>query len=108
MIHAYQLVVVLPYAAALLLVAIPGYRIGAVINVLASAATLAVGLWLVVADRTVGDYAIVDEFNVVFIVINTLSASRRRCSAPRTSATRSRSAGCRRASCASTTPCSRR
>jgi len=72
MIHAYQLVVMLPYAAALLLVAIPGYRIGAVINVLASAATLGVGLWLVAADRTVGDYAIVDEFNVVFIVINTL------------------------------------
>ena len=36
------------------------------------------------------------------------SASRPRCSAPPTSATRSRPAGCRRASCDSTTPCSRR
>ena len=41
MIHAYQLVVLAPYAAALILVAIPGYRVGAVINVLASAATFA-------------------------------------------------------------------
>ena len=72
MIHAYQLVVLAPYAAALILVAIPGYRVGAVINVLASAATLAAGLWLMVGDGTVGTYAIVDEFNVVFIVINTL------------------------------------
>ena len=72
MIHAYQLVVLAPYAAALILVAIPGYRVGAVINVLASAATLAAGLWLMVGDGIVGDYAIVDEFNVVFIVINTL------------------------------------
>ncbi|HET6316445.1 MAG TPA: proton-conducting transporter membrane subunit, partial [Chloroflexota bacterium] len=72
MIHAYQLVVLAPYAAALVLVAIPGYRVGAVLNVLASAATLAAGLWLMVGEGTVGEYAIVDEFNVVFIVINTL------------------------------------
>ena len=74
MIHAYQLVVLAPYAAALILVAIPGYRVGAVINSApASAATLAAGLWLMVGDGTVGTYAIVDEcFNVVFIIINTL------------------------------------
>jgi hydrogenase-4 component F len=72
MMHAYQLVVVLPYAAALLLVAIPGYRVGAVVNVVASALTLAIGLWLVAAGQMVGDYAIVDEFNIVFIVINTV------------------------------------
>ena len=72
MIHAYQLVVLVPYAAALVLVAISGYRLGAVVNVLVSAATLAAGLWLMVGERTVGEYAIVDELNVVFIVINTL------------------------------------
>ena len=72
MIHAYQLVVVLPYASALLLVAIPGYRPGSIVNVLASLATLAAGLWLVVGDRLTGDYAIVDEFNIVFVGINTL------------------------------------
>ena len=72
MIHAYQLVVLMPYAAALLLVAIPGYRVGAVVNVIASGATLAAGLWLVTGEYRVGDYAIVDEFNIVFIAINTL------------------------------------
>ena len=36
MIHAYQLVVLIPYAAALILVAVPGYRVGAAANVAAS------------------------------------------------------------------------
>ena len=72
MIHAYQLVVLIPYAAALILVAVPGYRVGAVANVIVSAATFGAGLWLVVGERSVGDYAIVDEFNIVFIAINTL------------------------------------
>ena len=72
MIRAYEVVVVLPYVAALMLVAIPGYRVGAIVNVIASAVTFAAGLWLVAAERTVGDYTIVDEFNIVFIVINTL------------------------------------
>src|SRR4029450_10632525 len=72
MIHAYQLVVLAPYVAALVLVAIPGYRVSAILNVLASAATLAAGRWLMVSPGVVGEYAIVDEFNVVFIVINTL------------------------------------
>ena len=51
MIHAYQLVVLAPYAAALVLVAIPGYRVGAVVNVLASAATFAAGLWLLIGGE---------------------------------------------------------
>ena len=72
MIEAYQAVVLLPYAAALALAALPGYRAGAVGNVLAAAATFAVGLWLLFDQRTIGNYAIVDEFNVVFIAINTL------------------------------------
>ena len=46
MIHAYQIVVLAPFVSALLLVAIPGYRVGAVVNVLAIAATFAAGLWL--------------------------------------------------------------
>jgi hydrogenase-4 component F len=72
MMHTYQIVVLAPYAAALVLAAIPGYRAGAIVNVLASAVTFAAGLWLVGAERTVGPYAIVDEFNIVFIAINTL------------------------------------
>ncbi|WP_395710254.1 hydrogenase 4 subunit F [Reyranella sp.] len=72
MIQPHELVVVLPFAAALLLVALPSYRVGAVVNVIASALTLAAGGWLVTSDRFAGDYAIVDEFNIVFVVINTL------------------------------------
>jgi len=72
MIEAYQAVVLLPYAAALVLAALPGYRAGAVGNVLAAAATFAAGLWLLFDRRTIGNYAIVDEFNVVFVAINTL------------------------------------
>ena len=72
MIQPHQLVVLLPFAAALLLVALPSYRVGAIVNVIASALTLATGGWLVASDRFAGDYAIVDEFNIVFVVINTL------------------------------------
>ena len=73
MIDAYQLVVLIPYAAALVLVAIPGYRVGAIGNVVGVRRDLrrrpvAAGR----ASGSVGDYAIVDEFNIVFIVINTL------------------------------------
>lgn len=69
---AYQAVVLIPYLAALLLVVLPGYRLGATVNVAASALTFAAGLWLVAGERVVGHYAIVDEFNIVFIAINTL------------------------------------
>ncbi|MBI3199418.1 MAG: hydrogenase 4 subunit F [Rhodospirillales bacterium] len=72
MIHAYQVVVAAPYIAALVLLVIPGYRLGAIANVAASGLTFGAGLWLVVSERSVGDYAIVDEFNIVFIGINTL------------------------------------
>ena len=44
MIQTYHIVVLTPYVSALLLVAIPGYRIGSVVNVLASAVTFAAGL----------------------------------------------------------------
>jgi hydrogenase-4 component F len=72
MIEAYQAVVLVPYAAAVVLAALPGYRVGAVGNVIASAAAFAAGLWLMLGPQTVGNYAIVDEFNVLFVTINTL------------------------------------
>jgi len=70
--HTYQIVVLVPYVSALVLAAIPGYRVGSIVNVLASGITFAAGLWLIGDERTVGPYAIVDEFNIVFIAINTL------------------------------------
>ena len=73
MIPAHQIVVLAPFVAALVLVAIPGYRVGAVANVIASAVTFGAGLWLLIGGESgVGHYVIVDEFNIVFIAINTL------------------------------------
>ena len=72
MIHAYQLVVLAPSWRRW-----SWWRSRAIAWAPSSmcsprAATLAAGLWLMVSEGVVGDYAIVDEFNVVFIVINTL------------------------------------
>src|SRR5260370_39885561 len=67
-----QRVVLILNAAALYLVSVPGCRIGAAAIVAVSAATFAAGLWLVAGERSVGDYAIVDEFNIGFLALNTL------------------------------------
>ena len=64
MIHAYQLVVLIPYAAALILVAVPGYRVGAAANVVASVATFAAGLWLVVGEGVVSGEVTPDRYRV--------------------------------------------
>jgi len=53
-------------------VAVPGYRVGRRRQRCRLRGDLCRGLWLVVGERSVGDYAIVDEFNIVFIAINTL------------------------------------
>lgn len=66
------LVAIVPGIAALLLALIPGYRIAAWLNVLASAATFAVGVSLAVQPRVPSDLLIVDDLNICFIVINTL------------------------------------
>ena len=50
---------------------LPPALMGAMRWIVASA-ILAAGLWLLVGEGLVGEYAIVDEFNIVFIVINTL------------------------------------
>jgi hydrogenase-4 component F len=100
--------VLAPYAAALVLVAIPGYRVGAVLNVLASAATLAAGLWLMVSKGVVGEYAIVDEFNVVFIVINTLVGFTTALFSASYIGHEIETGRLSPASCGSITPCSRR
>ena len=47
-------------------------RCGSLSHRRASLAPLAAGIWLVTGGYLTGDYAIVDEFNIVFIVINTL------------------------------------
>lgn len=65
-------VVVIPLIAAALLAVLPGYRLTAQLNMLASLLTLASALLLFVVDRTAPSvYLLVDDLNIVFIVLNT-------------------------------------
>lgn len=60
-----------PLAAAALLALLPGYRLGARVNVAASALSLAAALALLAADRPApGALLVVDDLNIVFIAIN--------------------------------------
>ncbi|MBD1544941.1 hydrogenase 4 subunit F [Roseibium aggregatum] len=65
-------VLVIPVVAAAVLAALPGYRIAARLNVLASLLTLLAALSLFVTKRPeTGTYLFVDDLNIVFIVLNT-------------------------------------
>lgn len=64
-------VLVIPISAAVLLALLPGYRMTARLNVLASLLTLLAALSLFVTVRPVpGQYLLVDDLNIVFIVLN--------------------------------------
>jgi len=65
-------VLVIPVVAAAILAVLPGYRIAARLNVLASLLTLLAALALFVTERPeAGAYLFVDDLNIVFIVLNT-------------------------------------
>jgi hydrogenase-4 component F len=65
-------VLVIPIAAAIVLALLPGYRMTARLNVLASLLTLLCALFLFTAEWPApGQYLLVDELNIVFIVLNT-------------------------------------
>lgn len=65
-------VLVIPVLAAALLAALPGYKLTARINVAASLLTFLAALSLFVSERPEpGQYLIVDDLNIVFIVLNT-------------------------------------
>jgi hydrogenase-4 component F len=65
-------VILIPFASALVLSALPGYRLAAALNVVASFATFIAGGLLLTAGSGVSAYFIVDDVNIVFIVLNTL------------------------------------
>src|SRR4029077_4397150 len=54
-----------------LLVALPGYRLSARLNVLAALATCATAVSLFVVQPQSGPYLLVDDLNKVFIVLTT-------------------------------------
>jgi len=65
-------VLLIPVGAVALLAVLPGYRLTARLNIVASLATLLAALSLFVVDRPApGQYLLVDDLNIVFIVLNT-------------------------------------
>jgi hydrogenase-4 component F len=71
-IDAVAVVLLVPLAAAALLALLPGYWISARLNVLATGITLAAALSLLLSERPEpGQYVLVDDLNVVFIVLST-------------------------------------
>ncbi|HET6618734.1 MAG TPA: hydrogenase 4 subunit F [Dongiaceae bacterium] len=65
-------VLLIPFAAIFVLAALPGYRLGALLNVLASLLTLLAAASLLFVRPAAGQLLFVDDLNVVFIVLNTL------------------------------------
>ncbi len=65
-------VLLIPISAAALLAILPGYRLTARLNVVASLATFLAALSLFVIERPQpGPYVLIDDLNIVFIVLNT-------------------------------------
>ena len=65
-------VLLIPIVSAMLLAALPGYRLTARLNVVASLLTFVAALSLFVIERPQpGPYVLVDDLNIVFIVLNT-------------------------------------
>jgi hydrogenase-4 component F len=71
MIDALAGVLIIPAAAAMLLAALPGYRLTARLNVLATLLTFVTASSLFVVDPESGTYLLVDDLNKVFIVLTT-------------------------------------
>ena len=65
-------ILAIPIAAASVLALLPGYRLSARLNMLASFLTLVAAISLLVEDRPApGDFLLVDDLNIVFIVLTT-------------------------------------
>jgi hydrogenase-4 component F len=69
--HAVTLVLAIPAAAAALLALLPGYRLSARLNVLASFLSLLSALLLFIEQPAPEPYFLVDDLNIVFIVLST-------------------------------------
>jgi hydrogenase-4 component F len=61
----------IPAVAVVVLAFVPSYRLGAALNVLASALTFAAGLSLLVAERARTDILIIDDFNIYLVALTT-------------------------------------
>ncbi|HVI05588.1 MAG TPA: hydrogenase 4 subunit F [Sphingomicrobium sp.] len=68
--NAVALILAVPFASAVLLLFLPGYRLSARINSAAALATLLAALSLLVSRPAPGSYLLVDDLNIVFIILN--------------------------------------
>jgi hydrogenase-4 component F len=66
-------VLITPAVAAALLAVLPGYRLTARLNVLATLLTFLAALALIFGRPEPGRYLLVDDLNNVFVVLNTLN-----------------------------------
>ncbi|MGZ8312687.1 MAG: hydrogenase 4 subunit F [Allosphingosinicella sp.] len=64
------LVLAIPFASAMLLLLLRSYRLSARLNAVSSLLTLLASLSLLAARPAPGDYLLVDDLNIVFIILN--------------------------------------
>ena len=64
-------ILLVPLAAAAVLALLPNFRIAARVNVAATLATFVSAISLLVARPAPGDYILVDDLNIVFVVLST-------------------------------------
>jgi hydrogenase-4 component F len=67
-------ILLIPAVAVVVLVLIPSYRIGAVLNMLASGLTFMAGTSLLLVDRYRSDILIIDDFNIYLVTLTTFVA----------------------------------
>ena len=72
MINPLYAILVIPAVAVVVLAFIPSYRIGAVLNMLASGLTFMAGVSLLLVDRYRSDILIVDDFNIYLVIADDL------------------------------------
>lgn len=71
MIAPIEALLAVPAIALVVLAVVPGYRLGAAINVLASGLTFAAGVSLLFTERTRTEIFIVDDFNIYLVLLTT-------------------------------------
>ena len=74
MINPLYAILVIPAVAVVVLACIPSYRVGAVLNMLASGLTFMAGTSLLLVDRYRSDILIVDDFNIYLVTLTTFVA----------------------------------
>jgi len=67
-------ILLIPAVAVLVLALVPNYRLGAILNVVASGLTFVAGVSLLFAERVRSDILIIDDFNIYLVTITTFVA----------------------------------